>query len=476
MKRMLVDLSKKVSIYGLGTAFNSAASLLLVPFFVHSLQPAEYGRYALAEMVVGLFLVAIGLGTNVAIVSQVPRMEEEEQRRYIGTAITFSICSAATAMVLMLAIIAGFSQALEHFLPISLVTLIPIAIALEYVLLQLQSIYRALGGAWSFVLMTIAQASCSLVSTVVLIYSFGFREEGILLGRVIGVFMALGPGLILVLRYRPQFDATQVRAMLGVGVPLVPATICSLLVSMSPRYFLELFSTTEQVGVFAIASKVAGIIAILFVQPFSLAWMAVVSKISASGNAPAIYARVLTYFSLAGFSFATIVGLLSPVVLYYFGQARYAISQELILILCYANVAAGLMYTVNLAPYITGRTIQQLPVFLMSGFVALVLGTMFTLHWGLYGAASALLCSLLFQSILLGVLSHREMPVSIEWARLVKCFMAIAVSLLVASMFGTPVHRVAVFLTGLGFLLVVTRFFDSSEYRAVRRLLTPSVQ
>lgn len=474
MKAVLLELSKKVSIYGLGTSFNSAASLLLVPYFVHSLLPVEYGRYALAEMAAGLLLVAIGLGMNVAIVAQLPRMMEEERRLYIGTVLGFSLGSASLVLASLLAGVAAFGPALDPYLPVKLVSLIPFVVVLEYLLLQFQSIYRALGGAWRFVSMSITQSIFSLALTIALISFFGFREEGIMLGRIAGAFMALIPGMAVIAKIRPRFNGLQVRAMLQVGLPLVPAAFCSLLVSMSPRYFLELFGTTEQVGVFAIASKVAGVMAILFVQPFSLAWMAAIPKVSGHEDAPLIYARVLTYFTFVGVNLATLLGLLSPLILQFFSHAQYAISPDLILVLCYANVASGLMYAVNLAPYVTGRTIQVLPAYLVSGLVSIVLCGTFTALWGLNGAAVALLCSLLFQSVLLGIFSQELLPVPVEWIRIGKCLVASAAALTVAGLLDVPVVQAAAFVAALALALAMLRFFEPSEYHAIRRILMPS--
>ena len=65
MKSVFRDLLAKGLTYGLGSSLNSLASFLLIPFFIHRLNAAEYGRFALAEMLINLLGILLGLGMNV---------------------------------------------------------------------------------------------------------------------------------------------------------------------------------------------------------------------------------------------------------------------------------------------------------------------------------------------------------------------------------------------------------------------------
>ena len=74
MKSALRELTSKGLVYGLGASFNGLVSFLLIPFFTGRLSATEYGRYAIAEMVLNLILVLLGLGMNVAILARYPNV------------------------------------------------------------------------------------------------------------------------------------------------------------------------------------------------------------------------------------------------------------------------------------------------------------------------------------------------------------------------------------------------------------------
>lgn len=62
MKSVLQELAGKGLVYGLGFSFNGLVAFILIPFFTGRLTAGEYGRYAIAEMVLNLILVFLGEG------------------------------------------------------------------------------------------------------------------------------------------------------------------------------------------------------------------------------------------------------------------------------------------------------------------------------------------------------------------------------------------------------------------------------
>ena len=91
MKAVLQELASKGAIYGLGASFNSLVGFLLIPFFTKQLTATEYGRYAIAEMVLNLSLALLGLGMNVAILARYPSIPPEHRDRFFGSILSFML-------------------------------------------------------------------------------------------------------------------------------------------------------------------------------------------------------------------------------------------------------------------------------------------------------------------------------------------------------------------------------------------------
>src|SRR5574342_549452 len=124
MKSAIQDLAAKGLIYGLGASFNGLVSFLLIPFFTHRLTAGEYGRYALAEMVLNLLLVLLGMGLNVAILARYPRIPPMDRSRYFGSIISFTLLSTGVCEVLFLALARVFGASALPLLPMRTLMLV----------------------------------------------------------------------------------------------------------------------------------------------------------------------------------------------------------------------------------------------------------------------------------------------------------------------------------------------------------------
>src|SRR5213593_3046804 len=91
MKSALGELTSKGLVYGLGASFNGLVSFILIPFFTNRLSATEYGRYAIAEMVLNLILVLLALGMNVAILARYPSLAPQDRDKFFGSVLSFML-------------------------------------------------------------------------------------------------------------------------------------------------------------------------------------------------------------------------------------------------------------------------------------------------------------------------------------------------------------------------------------------------
>src|SRR5437773_12026830 len=211
MKSALRELTSKGLVYGLGASFNGLVGFLLIPFFTGRLSAAEYGRYAIAEMVLNLILVLLGLGMNVAILARYPNLPPEDRDKFFASVLTFMVLwtAAFEAVFLSLALLLG--RAVVPVLDMRIFALIAAISTVETIWLLFATLYRAQGAAWRYIAASALQATFGLAATVVLIGRMGYRDEGILVGRLLGDG-ALFASVVLpqFKRYRPTLTpATQ---------------------------------------------------------------------------------------------------------------------------------------------------------------------------------------------------------------------------------------------------------------------------
>jgi O-antigen/teichoic acid export membrane protein len=422
---LAIELAKKGVVYGLGASLNGLVAFLLLPFIVHRLDSFEYGRYALAELLLNLLLVICGLGLGSAMLARYAKLDDRAQRELVASVL--GLVLVATVVVLagfaLFAWLAGpyvFPELrLRHYVLVAAIA------ACETVWLVLAAMYRARGAAWRYIALQLVQVAVSLALTIELIANRGYREDGLLVGRLAAdatVLVLLVPELV---RYRPRALA-QAWDLVRVGGPLVLAAFSAMLVAMSPRIFLDHFGDASTVGSFAVDARLASIVSIGFVQPFGLVYVAAIVPIARRLDARSVFARAATLYVALGGLATLVVGLAAPWIAHTLGKQQFPISPAAILMLAAAYVAAGLIYPLTIGPYVLERTREVIPVYLGAAVLAIAAGWIAIAHAGILGAAGVLVAVYVAQGIALTVVSQRMYPVPFEWRRVAVLAVAFA--------------------------------------------------
>jgi O-antigen/teichoic acid export membrane protein len=478
VKAILGELLRKSLVYGLGASLNSAVGFVLIPYFVERLQAAEYGAYAIAEMVLSLLLIPLGLGFNVSVLARYPQVGPSDRRRFVGGAIGFLLVSTSATVAVFVTAFLALRRLGLHELSTDTVLLVAGIGALETLWMLVATVFRAEGWAWRFIAASLVQVLASLASTIFFISYVGMRGNGILAGRLMGdVIVCAFVVLPVALHSKPRWDRATWGPLLRIGLPLMPATLASTWILMSPRYFLLWFATQADVGVFAMSAKVAGVLSIGFVQPFAMAWMVLLFQIARRPDAQRVYGRVLTYYVLVGGGLACALSLAGQIIVPFLSREAFPLSTTVLSVMALATVASGLMYPVNIGPYVREQTGLMSPTFVMAGVLVTGLGGLLTWLFGANGAATALLLVFLVQGVLLFRLSQRLYPIILERTRLLKVVLALAGAGAMARAVGLQVPAsdagwvgLAVFTVLAPLMLVVMRFPEPGETAWVRAL------
>jgi O-antigen/teichoic acid export membrane protein len=431
-RAVMIELVKKGLVYGLGASLNGAVGFLLLPFVVHRLVAAEYGRFALAELQINLLLVICGFGLRNALLARYPRLAADETRSFVGSVLSLSLISIAIVLTGFAGLVWLAGRRLfpelttEHYLLIASIS------AIETVWLLVTSIYRAEGAAWRYVTVQLVQVVISLGLTVFLISHHGLREEGLLYGRLGADLVVLVLVMPVLVHHRPR-AVRQAWDLLRVGGPLVIAAFSAMFVAMAPRLFLERINDVGIVGSFTVDARLAGIVMIGFVQPFGLVYVAMIARIARRPDARLLFARIITYYVALGGIAIAVIGLAAPSIASILGKHAFPISPRAILLLAVSNVAAGLIYPLTIGPYVLERTRQVIPVYVAALVLIIALGLPATIYAGITGAAVALAVVYVLQGLALAVVSQRMYALPIEWRRLAIVVAGIAAVLALVS-------------------------------------------
>ena len=424
MFQQITQVAKHSTVYSIGQVLQRVVSFLLIPMYTTYFTTSDYGVLEILNNTSSILTTLLGLGLVSGMYrSYFMHTQEGLRRGVVKTALSvFGIISVLIGGSLIT--IAGpLSKLLlpgETFSSLLVLTLCYIMLA--NIIAIPFAVLRTENRSVLFVVFSLVQFSVNAGSTIYLVavVKRGVRGslEGNLLGQLI-VLLLFVPLLLKILKAR--FSLADLKEMLTFGLPLVPAMLASISLTVSDRYFLQVFSTFDEIGVYGLGYKIGLMVQVLVATPFALSWGPVMWSVSDKPYAKQLYARVLTYFVAIALYIALILSVLSPELVHLMSRREaYWRAWQVVPLITLSYVFYGVYYQMAVGINLRKKT-QYLPL-VVGAAAGLNLALNFALipRWGMMGAATSTVVSYLALVLLVYVVSQRFYPFPYEWGRLFK--------------------------------------------------------
>jgi O-antigen/teichoic acid export membrane protein len=390
----LYPLAKNSAVYLAGAGLVGLGGFVLVPMYTRCLQPADFGVYALIEITLLVAVTTAQLGLGTAYVRWHAESEASQRGVLLGTCSTLGLAASATGGALLVLLCA--SPAGNWFAPV---------LPVKWLLLPLV-VFRSLQGLFFAVLQASQRAVAYVVAAVTRLVAL--TSAGILLVAVqhrairgvVESWLIGDAACFLVLsafclqRQRPGFDAKLMRPLLRYGFPLVWSSFMALLLDASGRFFLARYQSLMEVGVYAVGTKVANMLSMGFLQPFSSAWAGVAFQIAHRPNAALTYTKILGYAFVTAMVLIAVMILFGPNLLELFAGRTYIGAAHLLPWLLLPVALRLLEYWSSLPLYLKYKTQMISPLATVAAVLCAGLNFVLVPRFGALGASLAWTCAL----------------------------------------------------------------------------------
>ena len=462
------------AVYGIGSVLQALLGFVLIPLYTKNLTPEMYGAWALITLCGTLAGVVFYLGVSSALArSYYDYPEGPGRKAAVNTALLMTALGAAAQIAVGLIwgdrlSVAVFGTA--EFAPHVRLALVGAAFGflnqLFYVLLRFERRSTAV----------IALNLGSLLSGICLIvYLLLVRELGVL-APVLGEALNQLP-LLAALGWTCRnwigggISRREVRLQLAFGLPTVMTGLMYYLHTAGDRFWIKKYGDLADVGVYALAARIGMLIQVLLIIPFGQIWTPVRLEMKDKPGAAEFFGRVLTYYLLAGLTFALTLTLFSPEVVGLLArQADYAAAARAVPLVVCAHLIYGLIGVLDAGIIFSRR------IYLTATMAAIALAAnaasniVLVPRLGFMGAGCSLLISMSVFSIGIGLVSNRLFPILVEWKRVALGGALFGAALLAGAAIGTGISVGAVALklavvaaVSVGFYRLV---LDPSERRS----------
>jgi O-antigen/teichoic acid export membrane protein len=347
------------------------AGFALLPLFTNPelLSQADYGRFQLLEVTAQLLILVGGLGLAQGLLRFVhDPLHAGERPAVVSTTLMLATAAALTVAGLVWIAAGPLAGALmddpNAKWPIRLMGLY---VAFKIVGAVPLTLLRADERAGHYVLATLAEAIVYVLTTA---YFLTERRAGVE-GAVAG-YAAAGAASLVVLTLlsargsgkrmaRPR--AGLASPLLRFGLPLAIGALASVALNAGDRYVLKALApggpvaAVEAVALYGLAAKFAGLVNMLFVQSFNLAFAVVGMRALAGAEGSDVHRRTLRHYAAAtgwgvlGVSLLTrdVTALISP-------EPAYLAADRFVLPIALGYLAYGVYFIAMNVLYAGGRS------------------------------------------------------------------------------------------------------------------------
>ena len=411
-------LIKSSGIYALASLASPLVSLALAPFLTRHLSHTDYGALAVLNTAIALLagITQLGLGSAFFRSYNYDYESQEDRKAVLSMVVILLLLFSLPAALIMIFAASALSSLLFNTPSLSS------AVRLAGVLILAQNLtvpgfawLRAESRAAFFSSLSIANLLVSLAANLMLVGALHMGIVGALIatgaGYSIVVFSTL-PIILLRAGIRLRFDIA--RGLLSFGLPNVSTFVSVWILQLSDRLLLGRLGSLSQVAGYSVAYSLGGIVSVVVLSPFTLAWPSVMYSIAKRKNAAQTFQLVFRWYGIVLLIATFGLSLVSTFVLDMFFPSGYHAAAPVIPIIGLSTMFYG-VYNI----FTTGISIRRKTWFAVlftttSALTNLMLNLILIPLYGSMGAALSTLLAYMLLVIIAYIINQRIYPIPYE--------------------------------------------------------------
>ncbi|MGD9899298.1 MAG: polysaccharide biosynthesis C-terminal domain-containing protein [Calditrichaceae bacterium] len=290
---------KHTAIYSIGSFATKLIGIVLLPLYTAHISVTEYGILGVLEITFLIAAQVLIFGQSTSLMSYYHRKGYENKRKIVFFSI-FVMLVLSTFSVTM--IFFSFSGPLSSFFETPSLFKLYFQISSGIIFFRvinnlLLNDLRVREKSVIYAASNITQLTVILALNIYFVAYLKIGISGILYAYLIGEIL-----LTLILLF-PSISNMKFKIDLSIwkesfyfGLPLIFSSLASMLLSMGDRYLLKLLVNYEEVGLYNLGYKIAGILNVFLIQSFMLGIMPLAFKKYGKQGDLRYYSKIMTYF------------------------------------------------------------------------------------------------------------------------------------------------------------------------------------
>jgi len=436
MFKQIKQLTKDTAIYGISTMVSRFLSFFLVPFYTNIFIPEDYGIITNIYAFIGLLSVIFLYGMDAAYLKydsepSIGGFKDKFSTPFLSVLIVaffFSLLLILTQepILKLLAVPQKFYYLIFLIAPILFLDAIS---SIPFIKLRIER------RAKKFALFKTLNILINVTLNLFLILKLKWGIEAVFVSNLLASFASFLMTLPIVLKnLKFDFNTLLLKRLLKFGLPYLPAGLAAMVIQVIDRPIMEHLTDLNTLGIYQANYKL-GIFMMLFVNMFQYAWQPFFLQEAKTENAKEVFAKVLTYFTLAGSIILMVISLfidnIVKINFEIFGKqlsligSAYWSGLDIVPVVLLGYLFNGLYVVFTVGIYLKEKSIYA-PIITGTGAVVnIVVNFILIPLMGIMGAALATLASYLVMAIGFYLVTQKFYKINYEYDKIIKIFSSI---------------------------------------------------
>ena len=408
---------KHSAIYAVGTILRRITGLVMLPIYTRYLTPADYGVVELLSMAIELMGILVGLRISSAVFRYYILAESEAEKHEVVSTILMTVIVMTGLGVLVLYLNAGWltpfifgnsDYVLEFKLFIyTLMTNAIVSVCLSYIRARQKPVLFVSIGLFILCL----QVLLNIIFVVQMeLHVLGVVYSALISSAIVATGLSMYVFGIVGFRYSKQLLHRLVKFV----APLMLAAFAGFYVAYADKYFIRVFNGLDDVGLYALAAKVSGILMTLF-EAFNMSWAADRFEVYKKENARQIYDQVFRGMSAVLILVAAGLSLFSGDLFRVMTQPAFYFAAYIVPILAVVVLIRSAFMFCSFGVTLSERTRHVAEASWIKAVVATIGYLALIPYFGVFGAALTLAVATLVQFYWVNTKSMQYYDMELNW-------------------------------------------------------------
>lgn len=405
-------------------------AFIMLPVYTSFLSKSQYGVVDLLDRLTSMLTFLVIFGTDSALSFYYYDTKDENKRLlYVQNVMYFRLL--VVGILFLLVIIAGpwfSSEILEspHYIDLLYINLF--TLLLDTIFVVATTVMRFEFQTKKVVVFTVAKMLLVAILSYAALKYWTATPDALFIGRLLSSAVIFLLMLRITWKYlKFRIDWNVLKQLLAYAAPLAPTSLAFWVISNSSTFFIQGFSSLEEVGVFGVALRLAMMIT-LVTSGVQMAWRPYSMSVKDKANSPYMFAKIYMALLLIGLIGVLAVATVSPWVMKtFFAPSYYEAYQYIAFLSCvtflnfyYLIISAGLFFKKETG-YITR-------IFAVAALINIALNFALVPFFTGWGAVVANLVTYMFAVSFIFRKSQQVYYVPVSFAKMAFLFVNMAIS------------------------------------------------